>query len=368
MRTNYHSKTLGPQAAKLVTTLHEQRRMIFRVRDVMDVTGLAPKAARNFAATLVHRGVAMRLKPGLLILVPLELGRECEYLGNPYLVARALAANRQYFISHASAMDLHGMLTQPQLVIHVTTPAAVRGRTILGTQFRFVRCRPEHIFGTVDHWIDKTEQVVVSSIERTVIDGLKQPEYCGGFSEVAKGFWMRRADIEVARLVDVALRLDIGAVIRRLGFLLDICGIDAPAERARLQRRLTATYHLLDPTLPDEGKRLARWRIRVNVTPEEVVARGTVARTAQEETGRPANRALQLPTGASSCLSDRCEAGGTGCEPDLPSCLAREGPLRHDCRVPRPDRSIAWRIPDRACRRSAHRHAPAGHARRRRGR
>ena len=270
MRKNHQLKTLGPQAAGLITALHEKRRTIFSVRDVKEITGLAPKSARNFAATLVQRGIATRLKAGLFILVPLELGREREYLGNPYLVARELAAGRPYFVSHASAMDLHGMVTQPQLVVYVTTHSAVRGWTILGTEFRFIRCEPEHLFGMVDHWVEKTEKVVVSDLERTVIDGLKQPEYCGGFSEVAKGFWMRRRDVDIARLVDYALRLDVGAVIRRLGFLLEVCGIDAPADLERLRARLTATYHLLDPTLPAEGKRLARWRIRVNVTPEEI--------------------------------------------------------------------------------------------------
>lgn len=270
MRKDHHLKTLGPQAAKLITTLYEKRRTIFSIRDVKEITGLAPKSARNFAATLVQRGIATRLKAGLFILVPFELGREREYLGNPYLIARELAAGRPYFLSHASAMDVHGMVTQPQLVVYVTTLRAVRPRTILGTEFRFVRCKPEQLFGTVEHWVDKTEKVVVSDLERTVIDGLKQPEYCGGFSEVAKGFWMRRRDVDVGRLVNHALRLDVGAVIRRLGFLLEVCGIDAPADLERLRARLTATYHLLDPTLPAEGRRLARWRIRANVTPEEI--------------------------------------------------------------------------------------------------
>lgn len=270
MRKNYHSKTIGPQAAKLITELHERRRTIFSVRDVEEITGLAPKPARNFVDTLVQRGIATRLKAGLFILVPFELGREREYLGNPYLVARELAAGHPYFLSHASAMDLHGMVTQPQLVVYITAPHGIRNLTILGTEFRFVRCKPNHFFGTVEQWIDKTEKVVVSDLERTVIDGLRQPEYCGGFSEVAKGFWMRRRDVDIHRLVTYALRLDIGAVIRRLGFLLDVYSIDAPAELERLRSRLTATYHLLDPTLPAEGKRVARWRIRVNVNPEEI--------------------------------------------------------------------------------------------------
>ena len=277
MQTDYHKelgqqKTLGPQAARLFTELHEKRRTIFSVRDVQDVTGLGPKSTRNFVGKMVARGLATRLKPGLFILVPFEMGREREYLGNPHVVARELAGRRDYYLSHASAMDLHRMVTQPQLVIYVTSPFPFRSRTILGTEFRFVRCKPEDLFGVVEHWVDKTEKVHVSDLERTVIDGLKQPEYCGGIVEVAKGYWMRRNDMNVGRLVDYALRLDVGAVIRRLGFLLETGGVDAPADLQRLRARLTATYQLFDPTLPAEGHRVARWRLRLNVSPEEIEA------------------------------------------------------------------------------------------------
>ncbi|MCC7384054.1 MAG: transcriptional regulator [Deltaproteobacteria bacterium] len=277
MQTNNHhgwgqQKTLGPQAARLLAVLHEKRRAIFTVGDVQEVTGLGPKSTRNFVGKLVQRGVATRLKPGLFILVPFELGREREYLGNPYLVARALAGGRDYYLSHVSAMDAHRMVTQPQLVVYVTSPLPLRGRTILGAEFRFVRCKAEHLFGVAEHWVDKTEKVLVSDLERTVIDGLKQPEYCGGIVEVAKGYWMRRGDMNIGRLVDYALRLDVGAVIRRLGFLLETCGVVEPAALAPLRARLTATYHLLDPTLPAEGHRVARWRLRLNVSPEELEA------------------------------------------------------------------------------------------------
>jgi len=263
-------KTLGPQGARLVTALHERRRTLFSNAEVEKITGLSPKAARNFAAALVRRGVATRLKPGLFILVPYELGRERDYLGNPFVVARELAGDPDYYISHASAMEVHQMVTQPQLVVYVTSPQSVRPRTVLGTEFRFVRCKPDHVFGVTNHWATKTEKLRVSDIERTVIDGLKQSEYCGGFTEVAKGFWMRRDDIDAGRLVDYALRLGVGAVIRRLGFLLEVFEVDAPRSLDRLREGLTASYAVLDPMMPDEGKYLARWRLRLNVEPEEL--------------------------------------------------------------------------------------------------
>jgi len=265
-------KTLGPQSARLVAFLHERGRTLFNHADVEDVLSLAPKSARNLVAGLVNRGLATRLKPGLFILVPFELGREREYLGNPYVVARELADTADYYVSHASAMDLHQMVTQPQLAVFVTSPKAIRPRTVLGTEFRFVRCKPEDMFGIVELWATKTERVRVSDLERTVLDCLKQPEHCGGFTEIAKGFWMRRDTIAIPKLVDCALRLGIGAVMRRLGFLLETFEISAPAELERLRSELTATYALLDPLMPSEGPWLSRWRLRVNVEPEELRA------------------------------------------------------------------------------------------------
>jgi predicted transcriptional regulator of viral defense system len=256
--------------------LHERGRRVFTLADAAGITRLEPASVRSLVRKLVDRGVATRLRSGLYILVPYELGRAREYLGNPYVIARELVAGKAYYLSHASAMDVHGMVTQPQLVVYVTSPFPMRGRTILGTEFRFVRCKLADVFGTAPHWVEKQEQVMVSDLERTVVDGLKQPEHCGGLTEVAKGLFMRRSEVDTKRLVDYALRLGVGAVIRRLGYLVETYGIAAPQDLARLRETLTPTYNLLDPVLPAEGRFLARWRLRLNVSLEEIHA---VART-----------------------------------------------------------------------------------------
>lgn len=263
-------KTLGPQAALLLTTLHERNRTLFTIKDVAVITGLAEASARSFARKLVHRGVAARLKPGLFVLVPFELGREREYVGDPLLVARTLARHTDYYVSHATAMEIHQMVTQPRLVVYVTTPRLIRSRMIGGTEFRFVRCRRRDLFGIEPHWVTKQETVQVSNLERTVIDGLRRPEYCGGLTEVARGLRMRREKVRVSTLLEYALRLGVGAVIGRLGFLLELYEMLTPDEVKALQRRLGSAYVLLDPVLPREGKYLRRWRLRLNVSPDEL--------------------------------------------------------------------------------------------------
>jgi predicted transcriptional regulator of viral defense system len=167
-------------------------------------------------------------------------------------------------------MEIHRMVTKPQFVFFLSSTKRVLSRTLNGTEFRFALIKADHFFGTTKHWATKQESVGISDLERIVIDGLRQPEYCGGVAEVANGLWMRHADMQPAKLVDYALRLRVGAVTRRLGYLLESYKIAPEQELARLRQSLSATYQPLDPILPREGTRVARWRLQVNISPEEL--------------------------------------------------------------------------------------------------
>ena len=269
---NKTTKTLGPQAAHLITTLYDEDRVTFRLKDIQRILGLNDVSARNFIRKLVDRGVVTRLKPGLFILVPFELGKETEYAGNPLVLARELANGNDYYLSHGTAMEIHGMVTQPQFVIHVATPKKTRTTQVMGTEFQFIHCKSEWLFGLINHWVTKQEKVVVSDLERTAIDGLRQPKHCGGVSEVGKGIWMRREAIHVNRLIGYALKLGVGAVIRRLGYMMELYEIGSQADRKILLQHLSDTYVRLDPTLPAEGKFIRKWRLQLNLSADELLS------------------------------------------------------------------------------------------------
>jgi predicted transcriptional regulator of viral defense system len=141
-----------------------------------------------------------------------------------------------------------------------------------GYDFRFVHITAEQEFGVMKHWIDKERFVMISDMERTIIDGLRHPAFVGGVTEVAKGLWMKRDVLKAERLVDYARRLGVGAVVRRLGYLLEHYGLADTSVLEPLRCMLTATYQRLDPLLPAEGAFLSRWRLQLNVTPEELDA------------------------------------------------------------------------------------------------
>jgi len=267
---NLPTKTLGPRSAQLITELNELRRSTFNLADVASITGLSAAAARNLVHKAQQRGLVTRLKPGLYNLVPFELGRATEHIDSPYLIARELAGVAPYFLSHGTALELHRMVTQPNFTIYVSCTRRVRPQIVGGYDFRFVHITAEQSFGVTKHWVDKERFVMISDIERTIIDGLRHPALVGGITEVAKGICMQRHILKIDRLVDYAQRLGNGAVVRRLGYLLEHFGLADASALKTLHDMLTATYQRLDPLLPAEGAFLSRWRIQLNVAPEEL--------------------------------------------------------------------------------------------------
>jgi predicted transcriptional regulator of viral defense system len=274
MRTNHNSnlKTTRGRMANLLMALYDSGRTTFTTANAAQITGLTVPLASSLLHKAQKRGLVSRLKRGLFLIVPPELGSSVEYTGNPYLIARYLVAGTPYFLSHASAMELHRMVTQPQFVIFVSSTKRIPRQTLHGTQFRFLFLKTKDFFANTKHWVTKQESVEISDLERTILDGLRHPEYCGGITDVAKGLWMRHADISVARLLDYAKRLHVGAVYRRLGYLLELFSLAAEADLRSLRESLTATYVPLDPSLPREGSHIAKWRLQLNIPADELLA------------------------------------------------------------------------------------------------
>jgi predicted transcriptional regulator of viral defense system len=178
-----------------LSLVDDAKRINLAARCQISTHGLTVPIASSLLHKAGKRGLVSQLKRGLFVIVPPELGSSAEYAGNPYLVARYLAHDAPYFLSHAAAMELHRMVTQPQFVIFVSSTKRIPSQTLQGTQFRFVLLKSKDFFGTTKHWVTKQESIETSDLERTILDGLRHPEYCGGITDVAKGLWMRHDDV-----------------------------------------------------------------------------------------------------------------------------------------------------------------------------
>ena len=111
--------------------------------------------------------------------------------------------------------------------------------------------------------------MLCSDLEKTIIDCLFKPDYAGGIVDVAKAIYTSRDKIKYDTLLEYAKKFDSQAVIKRLGFLIEILEINTIIIQD-LQKMKTASYVVLDTELPKAGKRISRWSIQQNLETETI--------------------------------------------------------------------------------------------------
>lgn len=241
-----------------------------RARELAPRVGLKEAYLWESLYHLRRNGWIVSLRRGLYALSPTVPGLTPAH---EFEVAMALVDPAA--ISHWSALHHHGLTDQaPRRVFVLTTSGVVprmrgakakderQGFLVGDTTYQFVQVKPERYFGADKVWIGDS-RVTITDPERTLLDGLSMPQYCGDFAEVLHAFAVRGADLDLQRITRYALKLD-AATAKRLGWVLEHQGV-APSRLERLAELAIKGYRRLDPTGPRKGPCNARWMIQENL-------------------------------------------------------------------------------------------------------
>ncbi len=266
-------KALGAIESKLLTTLSSEDKTIFTASEARKITGGSQQATNLLLGGLVEKKWLIRLVRGKYLIVPLSAGMEAEHSENWYIIAKHLIEPAEYYISHYSALDIHEMLVHPLMTIYISSPIRRIPKKIFGATFRFIYAQPKDIWGIEEAWVTTSQKVKASDLERTIIDCLDRPDLSGGISEIAKGIWIKRNDIDFTKLLRYTKKIGRKSVAKRLGFLLENYKLGSSEIISELKKMVEArSYSSLDPTLPKTGKYISSWKLRINIDPEELIA------------------------------------------------------------------------------------------------
>jgi predicted transcriptional regulator of viral defense system len=264
-------KTLKDSSAKLLADLNSRDQQFFTIEDAMDILSSSNHGAvLQLVRQMVKRGLLMRIKGGLYHIIPYDKDPD-SYQPDWHLTAVSLVGEADYYIGYYSALSIHSLITQPALKeqIVVNKQPVKKIVRIKNTEFQFIYHNDNHFFGAKSTWIDNFNKIKCSDIEKTIIDCLFLPEYGGGIVETAKALYKANEKIDFERMYDYALRFDSQAVIKRLGYLMEILEIKHPVIE-KFQKVRSSSFTLLDPSLPKEGKMLRRWNIQLNIDEETI--------------------------------------------------------------------------------------------------
>jgi predicted transcriptional regulator of viral defense system len=261
---------LGSNELRLLFTLEEKEKMIFTSNDAYEILGTSHSLVKNVLYRLRKKGRIEKIEKGKYLLIPAKAGYNGSWSEIPYLLARYLI--QPYYIGFWSALNFWGMTEQTPRTVFVATIKRKRDFIYYSTKFEFVTLSKRKFFGFVEQEISGGK-FWVSSKEKTVLDCLAYPRYCGGLEEVVKGIWNARNELDFNEMINLGNRFGVSVVVRRLGYVLeDVLDIEKDA-RSKITATKSRGYRWLDPLASkklETPKYSTKYGLILNRAPEEL--------------------------------------------------------------------------------------------------
>lgn len=219
-------------------------------------------AARRLASWS-RSGWLARVRRGTYVPVPIESASSDIALDDAWAVATAMFA--PCYIAGWSAAEHWGLTEQMFRSICVVTSTRPRDRkpALRKAHVELHTVSAARFFGLKAVWRGST-RVQVSDPARTILDMLADPALGGGIRHVSDmlGSLLNDFPSDVPKLSAYAIQLDVGAVFKRLGYLLQRDHPDQSMLIHTCRERLSSGYAKLDPARKAD-RLVTAWRVWV---------------------------------------------------------------------------------------------------------
>lgn len=270
-----YSQSKGIQ---LINRLFSQSKFVFSTEDALAVANdllISQGGLWLMLHELTSSGWIQRLRRGLYV-------GTAELPGFSQVPSFAIGTQlaKPSAISHWSALSFHHLTEQVPHDVFVTTTKKVvtpsmrdprlcpdrkeHALNVAGVAYRYITVRPRFFFGYELVWLDERFRVPIFTKERALFDLFVAPSSFGGIAQSLEILETKLGQLQVSRLVEVALQYGVASAAKRLGWSLQTMGV--PERQITLLRKMPITgFVLLDPGSPPGGPYDKEWNIRVNL-------------------------------------------------------------------------------------------------------
>ncbi|MCY1083553.1 type IV toxin-antitoxin system AbiEi family antitoxin domain-containing protein [Archangium lansingense] len=190
-------------------------------------------------------------------------------------------------LSHITALVFHGMTDDFPQELQVVLPSDGTGGLLPpgihsedeeGAKYAYGRT-VEEVFGKPVrwHWLSRGSSmfgtmeyrprgypVRVTTPERTLLDGLMHPEWCGGFEKVLRAWVHVRDTLDVDELVELVEQFGVAVLRQRVGFILDELQLEHPKVELWPARAKRGGSSRLVGSEPFASTYSEKWKLSVN--------------------------------------------------------------------------------------------------------
>ena len=240
---------------------------LITVAEAADALRVSRNVAARRLARLQDAGWLLRVKRAVYFIRPLEAGPDDRGSApDPWPIASALFD--PCYIGGWTAAHHWGLTDQLFRSTFVVTSAHIRKRSqrFLELEFHLVRINDRtRVTSNPSIWRG-AQRVRLSTVERTLADGLANPSWVGGFRHLVDilNSAMLTPTLDIDRLSAELTANGTGAALKRLGYLVETLWPQRSDLLKTIGPHLTSGVVRLDPNLPKRGHLSKRWLLWIN--------------------------------------------------------------------------------------------------------
>lgn len=265
----YKLEKLSGLEQKLYFLLEAEDKRIVNARVAMELLKISRMHAYNLLKNMHRKGALDKVKANLYARIPAHIVHDKgEYVEDPILVAMHIA--EPYFLSYYTALTLHGLAQQVTRNYYFSTTKHVSRVEYHGNRIQPVILTRRRFFGFEEKEYEK-EVVVVSDLERTIVDVIDRAEYAGGYEEVLRCL-MDVEGVDWDRLIGYAGRMGEKILLHRLGYVFELIREQANTPDSflrKLEAMLSSNVYYFEAGR--KGRFNERWRVIVDPRLERAV-------------------------------------------------------------------------------------------------
>ncbi len=192
---------------------------------------------------LEDRGVINRIEKGKYVLSDTDISVVATNLVNPS------------YLSFLSGLSYHHKTTQIPILTQIVTAVSKKNIAYQKNNIEFIKLDKKRIFGYKKEKF-KNGYAFIGEIEKIIVDSLFIPKNCP-LSELKNAF----DEVKIDKIFKYAIKMDSIVTLKRLGYLLELQGIDV---YNKLKNKLNKRYDLLNPLLRTNGEKNKKWMLKIN--------------------------------------------------------------------------------------------------------
>lgn len=259
-------KYLGPKEIEVVARLSYEKITVITRKRFDNIFNFDTPLMNQIIFRLKRKGILKPIKKGIYFYSPLESGPAGSNI-NEFIIPSILYPQGNYYIGYATMYNYYGFIEQIFQVMYVLNTTKQYDKIIGNIRFKMIKISPKRMYGIEKIKINNVD-VSVSDKERTLVDLIYFSNPVGGLQ---KAFEILRDQVEkkkidIRRFIEYASQFPVVSARKRIGFILDECGLNdiklTPLLKSIKKTSLSTLYNLKSR----RGKINNKWKIIENVT------------------------------------------------------------------------------------------------------